>query len=187
MSQLRHSGWQHKRGKVGRGARSWRWRKGTITDAVDPERENGAQSSAGAGVQEQLLEAGWESCWGLGRGGSGRGGERVWSQTRSGVKATAAEDEARPGKEPKAEGERQRRKHPGSEPGRRAESREEEGRTVPQEAEAQRGRARQLLRPGQRHREPKQSPGNTGKQLQGVDGMAKLQTQASVDEGGLSC
>lgn len=136
MSQLRHSGWQHKRGKVGRGARSWRWRKGTTTDAVDPERENGAQSSAGAGVQEQLLEAGWESCWGLGRGGSGRGGERVWSQTRSGVKATAAEDEARPGKEPKAEGERQRRKHPGSEPGRRAESREEEGHTVPQEAEA---------------------------------------------------
>lgn len=76
MSQLRHSGWQHKRGKVGRGARSWRWRKGTTTDAVDPERENGAQSSAGAGVQNSCWKLAGKAAevWeGVGLAGVGRG------------------------------------------------------------------------------------------------------------------
>lgn len=65
------------------------------------------------------------SCLGklLGSGNrAGRGAERFWSQTHRDVKATAAEDEERPGKEPEAYAERPRRKHPCSQAVRRAQS-----------------------------------------------------------------
>lgn len=65
------------------------------------------------------------SCLGklLGSGNrAGRGAERFWSQTHRDVKATAAEDEERPGKEPEAYAERPRRKYPCSQAVRRAQS-----------------------------------------------------------------
>lgn len=104
---------------------------------------------------------------------AGRGGERVWNQTHRGMKA-AAEDEARPGEEPGAKGGAAKEK--ASRLRARAEGRVlgGEGTHPSTGAEAPQGRARQLLRPKERHREPEQSPGNTGKQLQwgGRDGKA---------------
>lgn len=53
---------------MGKGARSWRWRKGTTTAAEASER---GSEQCRAGAREQLLEAAWESCWALGTGLAG--------------------------------------------------------------------------------------------------------------------
>lgn len=143
------------------------------------EGERGSEQR-GAGAREQLLEAGWESCWGLGTGmmdpaQAGRGGERVWSQSHRGIKA-AAEDEARPGKEQEAKGGAAKEK--ASRLRTRAEGRVLGGEGTHRSlgAEAPQGRARQLLRPKDRHGNQNRALGTRANSCTRGDGMAKLQT-----------
>lgn len=159
MSQLRQSGWQYQKGKVGKGARSWKCRKGTTTAAEASERGAGQVPGTAAGsCLGELLGSGKgsEDPAGAGRGAEGSGA-RVAE-----AKATAAEDEERA------------REGAG---GRWGVAREKASRLRGREEAGSwevKGTARQQLRPKERHREPKEGPGNTGKQLQwgGRDGKA---------------
>lgn len=122
--------------------------------------------------------------WGLGRGmraacrgqaGAGEGPKPGMAGGGSCQLLKMSRGQGRSRRQRLALEEWQRRKQPGTKPGQRAEAWEGKGRTIQQGPEALRGRARQLLRAGERHQQPKQSPGNMGKQLKwdGRDGKAE--------------